>query len=94
MATNINYQQIYEQELSEGVKASLEKTSRFFELSHQDRMFVEELIDSGYRRAIEDALDPEVLNDTASLAGEMGTQLYHFANLLQTYVELSNKDGE
>tara|TARA_Y100000589_G_scaffold311259_1_gene330452 strand:- start:924 stop:1208 length:285 start_codon:yes stop_codon:yes gene_type:complete len=94
MATNINYQQIYEQELSEGVKTSLEKTSRFFELSHQDRMFVEELIDSGYRRAIEDALDPEVLNDTASLAGEMGTQLYNFANLLQTYVELSTKDDE
>ena len=94
MATNINYQQIYEQELSEGVKTSLEKTSRFFELSHQDRMFVEELIDSGYRRAIEDALDPEVLNDTASLAGEMGTQLYNFANLLQTYVELSTKDDK
>ena len=94
MSKNINYQQIYEQELSEGVKTSLEKTSRFFELSHQDRMFVEELIDSGYRRAIEDALDPEVLTDTASLAGEMGTQLYHFANLLQTYVELSNKDDK
>jgi hypothetical protein len=86
MATNINYQQIYEEELSHTVRDSLERSERFFELSHQDRMLIEELIDLGYKRAVEDALDPEVLQETAALAGEMGTQLYNFANLLQDYV--------
>ena len=54
---------------------------------------MEELIDCGYRRAIEDALDPEVLGETAALAGEMGTQLYHFANLVQAYLA-SSEDEE
>ena len=84
--TKINYQQIYEQEVSEHLRSSLEKADRFYELSHQDRMFVEELIDLGYRRAMEDALDPLVLADTASLAGEMGNQLFNFANMLQAYL--------
>ena len=89
---NFNYQQIYEEEVSDQIKESLEKNQRFFELSHQDRMLVEELVDAGYRRALEDALNPEVLADTASLAGEMGTQLYNFANMLQSY--LSGQDNE
>jgi hypothetical protein len=86
MTTNINYQQIYEEELSDHIKTSLEKSSRFYELSSQDRRLVEELIDIGYQRALADALDPEVMEETASLAAEMGTQLYHFANLVQTYL--------
>ena len=87
MSNNINYQQIYEQEVSEVVKSSLEKPSRFYELSNYDRQFIEELIDIGYRRAVEDALDPDVMEDTANLAAEMGTQLYNFANLVQTYLQ-------
>jgi hypothetical protein len=83
---NINYQQIYEEELSDSVKESLEKSSRFFELSHQDRMLVEELVDIGYRRALEDALDPELLRETALLSSEMGTQLYNFANMLNAHL--------
>jgi hypothetical protein len=91
----INYQQIYEQEVSDNIKESLERSGRFFELSHQDRLLVEELVDAGYRRALEDALDPEVLSDTAALAGEMGTQLYNFANMLQSYlVEQNNEEDE
>ena len=84
-ANTINYQQIYEEELSESLKTSLEKPARFFELSHQDRRLVEEL---------EDALNPEVLQDTASLAGEMGTQLYNFANLLQNYLDEQNSGDD
>ncbi len=82
----INYQQIYEDELADTIRESLELPRGFFELSHQQRMMVEEMVDAGYRRAVEDALDPEVLNDTAALAAEMGTQLYNFANLLGEYL--------
>ena len=89
---NINYQQIYEEEISDNIKTSLEMTDRFFELSHQQRMLVEELVDIGYRRALEDALNPEVLADTAALAGDMGTQLYNFANMLQAYVQEQNNE--
>jgi hypothetical protein len=92
MATHINYQQIYEEEISHTLRDSLERPERFFELSHQDRMLVEELVDIGYRRAIEDALDPEVLQETADLSGEMATQLYNFANMIQSY--LSNQGNE
>ena len=67
-------------------------TDRFYELSHHHRMLVEELVDIGYRRALEDALDPELLGDTASLAGEMGTQLYNFANMLQAYLQEQNNE--
>jgi len=93
-AENINYQQIYEDEVSESLKTSLEKPMRFFELTNDDRSLVEELIDLGYRRALEDALDPEVLQDTAALAGEMGTQLYNFSNLIHTYLSEQNVGDE
>ncbi len=89
---NINYQQIYEEEISDNIKTSLEMTDRFFELSHQQRMLVEELVDIGYRRALEDALNPELLADTAALAGDMGTQLYNFANILQAYLQEQNNE--
>lgn len=92
MSNNINYQSIYENEVSSNLLESLERPSRFYELSSQDRMLVEELIDAGYRRAIEEALDTEVLGETADLAGEMGTQLYNFANLLQSYLAKTDTD--
>ena len=85
----INYQQIYEDELTETVKDSLELPRGFYELSHQKRMLIEQMIDAGYQRAVEDVLDPEVLNDTAALAAEMGTQLYNFGNMIGEYL---NKD--
>jgi len=92
MTTNINYQQIYEEELSDHIKTSLEKSSRFYELSAEDRRLVEELVDIGYQRAVTDALDPEVMEETASLAAEMGTQLYNFANLVHTYLQPPGAD--
>ena len=92
MTSNINYQQIYEEELSDQIKTSLEKSSRFYELSAQDRRLVEELVDIGYQRAVADALDPEVLEETAGLAADMGTQLYNFANLVQAYLQPPGAD--
>ncbi len=93
---SVNYQRIYEQELSDSLKTSLEWPDRYFELSSQARLVVEELVDIGYRQAIEDALDPGVLYETAELAGEMGTQLYNFANMVQAYVssQQSTRDEE
>ncbi len=71
--SNINYQQVYEDELSPNLKESLEWSERFYELPHQQRMIVEELVDIGYRTALAEALDPEILEATAELAGEMGS---------------------
>lgn len=92
--SKINYQQIYEEELDPNIKSSLEMSDRFFELSHQQRMMIEDLIEIGYRQAIEDALDPEVLADTAALAGDMGSQLYNFANLINSYLPRINGEDE
>ena len=90
----INYQQIYEEEVSASLIQSLEKPDRFFELSNHDRMLVEELIDIGYKRALSDLLDVELVEDTAALAGEMGTQLYNFANMLQAYLSAGGQNNE
>jgi hypothetical protein len=84
MASNFNYQQIYEDELSDHIKTSMELPGRFYELSHQQRMMVEELVDLGARQATEEMLNPEVLHETAALAAEMGAQLYNFANMIQS----------
>jgi hypothetical protein len=91
----INYQQVYEEEISDHLKTTLGRPTRFFELSNSDRLLVEELIDVGYQRALTDALDPELLEETASLAGEMGKQLYNFANMVNAFVSSQNlpEDG-
>jgi len=93
MKTNINYRQVYEEELTHTIKEDLEKPRFFSDLPHQERMMVEELIDLGYNRAITDALDTEVLGETAALAGEMGTQLYHFANMIEQYLQAGDENS-
>ena len=92
MKNDINYQQIYEDEVSSNLKESLEWPARFYELPHQQRMVVEELVDIGYRRALTEALDPEILEATAELAGEMGAQLYNFANMLGAHLADQHTD--
>ena len=77
MTQTINYQHIFEQEVNHVARESAGLSERFFDLS---------LIDAAYSQAISDALNPELLADTADLAGEMGTQLYNFANMVQTYL--------
>lgn len=91
MTHNINYQRIFEEELNHVVRENAGMGDRFFELTNSQRMFVESLIDIAYEQAVSDALDPEVLNETADLAGEMGTQLYNFANMLQVYLNSSDE---
>jgi hypothetical protein len=79
---NINYQHIYENEVTHTLIESLELPGRFSELPHQHRLIIEELVEAGYRRAVQDALDPEILSETVALAAEMGGQLYNFANMI------------
>ena len=55
---------------------------------------MEELVDLGYQRALEDALNPEVLEETAILSGEMGTQLYNFSNMIQNFLSTQNNGAE
>tara|TARA_R100001460_G_scaffold89292_1_gene130814 strand:+ start:280 stop:561 length:282 start_codon:yes stop_codon:yes gene_type:complete len=91
---SINYQAIYEEEVSPTTKQTLEQSDRFYDLSPEQQRMVEELVDAGYRQAIEDALEPEVLRDTAALAGDMGSQMYNFANMLQAYLKHIAPDEE
>lgn len=91
---SINYQALYEEEVSPTTKQTLEHSDRFYDLSPEQQRLVEELVDAGYRQAIEDALEPEVLRDTAALAGDMGNQLYNFANMLQVYLKNLSPDEE
>ena len=83
---NINYQRIYEEVLSDSIKTSLELPSRFYELPHQTRMMVEELVDSGYQIAVEDALDTEVLSETSAIASEMSNQLKSLESVIDSYL--------
>ena len=82
----INYQRIYEEEVGHTILESLEMPRGFFELSHQQRMLIEELVDIGYQQALTDALDPGVLDDTAELSVEMANQLSSFSEMLRAYV--------
>ena len=88
----INYQQIYEDELSQTVKETLSLPRGFYELTHENRVLIEEMVYRGYQRAIDDALDHEVLTETAALCAEMGTQLYNFANVLGDYIDTGAAD--
>ncbi len=90
----VNYQQLFEDEMDEVTKQLMSLPPHYFDLPEETKRFVEELVDLGYRRAIEDVLDPEVLADTAALSGEMGTQLYNFANMLESFLSAQNNGKE
>jgi uncharacterized protein with von Willebrand factor type A (vWA) domain len=90
MTTTINYQQIFEDEVDSVTKDLMNFSTQYSELSPESQRFIEELVDLGYRRAMEDALDPEVLAETMELSGEMGTQLYNFSNMIQSFLAKNN----
>lgn len=95
MLSTLNYQRIYEEDISETTKSSLEFADRYFELTNHQRLMVDDLIDAAQGAAIRTALDPEVMEETAALAADMGNQLYSFANLLQNYLATSTpQEGE
>ena len=88
--TKINYRQLFEDDLDSATKDLMNVSTQFNDLPQETQRFVEELVDLGYRQAIDDALDPEVLAETAELSGEMGTQLYNFSNMLQSFLMTQN----
>jgi hypothetical protein len=94
MTNAINYQQIFEDEVSVLLREKNGMQDRFYELDHNARLLVEELISAGYHRAVMDALDPEVLLETSAMAGEMGSQLHSFANLVQTFLNNTSYEDE
>jgi len=93
MTTTINYQQIFEDEVDNVTKDLMNLSTQYSELPQETQRFVEELLDLGYQRALEDALDPEVLAETVELSGEMGTQLYNFANMLQSFLASNTQNN-
>ena len=90
---NINFQQVYEDELEEVTKELLQYPRRYAELPHEVQRLVEDLITAGYQRALEDALDPTVLEETSSLSREMSTQLSSMSNLIETFLSQKNNEG-
>ena len=63
-----------------------------FMICHITRELFIQLVDAGFNSAIKENLDPEVLGETALLAGEMGSQLYNFANMLTQYLNTDEKE--
>jgi len=90
---NINHQQVYEDEIEEVTKELLNYPRRFNELSHEAQRFVEDLIAAGYQRALADALDPVVLEETSALSKEMSSQLSSMSSLIESFLSHKNTEG-
>lgn len=84
---NINYSQIYYEELEESIKYSADLPGHFNDLSPEQQRLFEALIDSGYRRALDDALDPQLLEETSAFSQEMSEQLSQFASFLDQFLK-------
>jgi len=87
----INYQQIYEDEVNQTTLDSLEWPTKWYDLSNQHKMIVEQLVTLGYNRAVEDALDPDVMTETAELSIDMAKQLESFSEMLRAYTPTENE---
>lgn len=92
MTSTINYESIYDNDISDQLKSSLDMPTRYLDLTPDQRLYLEELVDAGSNRTLEEALDPEVLAETSGLAAEMGTQLYQFANMLNDHLSIQNNN--
>ena len=90
---NVNFQQIYEDEIEEVTKELLTYPRHYNELTHEAQRFVEDLIAAGYQRALTDALDPVVLEETSALSKEMSTQLTSMSDLIESFLSHQNIEG-
>jgi len=90
---NVNFQQIYEDEIEEVTKELLTYPRHYNELTHEAQRFVEDLIAAGYQRALADALDPVVLEETSALSKEMSTQLTSMSDLIEAFLSHQNTEG-
>tara|TARA_B100000900_G_scaffold406623_1_gene417938 strand:- start:237 stop:518 length:282 start_codon:yes stop_codon:yes gene_type:complete len=91
---NINFQQVYEDEIQEISKDNLSLSRYYAELSNEHRRLFEDLVTAGYNLALQDALDPEVLEETAALSNEMSSQLSSFSNLVQEFLSAKKLESE
>ena len=91
---NINFQRIYEEEIQEVTKDNLSLSRYFTELSHEHQRLFEDLVTAGYNLALQDALDPEVLEETAALSHEMSIQLSSFSGLVQEFLSAKKLESE
>ena len=90
---NVNFQQIYEDEIEDVTKELLTYPRHYNELTHEARRFIEDLISAGYQRALADALDPAVLEETSALSQEMSNQLSSMSDLIETFLSHQNTEG-
>ena len=93
MNNKVNIQQVYEDEIEEVTKELLSYPRHFNELSHEARRFVEDLISAGYQRALTDALDPAILEETSVPSKEMSNQLSSMSDLIETFLSQKNTEG-
>lgn len=91
---HINFQQIYEDEIQEVTKDNLNLSRHFTELSQDHQRLFEDLVTAGYNLALQDALDPEVLEETAALSSEMSIQLDSFSGLVQAFLSTKKLESE
>ena len=89
----VNFQQIYEDEIEEVTKELLTYPRHYNELTHEALRFVEDLIAAGYQRALADALDPAVLEETSALSKEMSNQLSSMSDLIESFLSHQNTEG-
>ena len=90
---NLNFQQIYEDEIEDVTKELLTYPRHYNELTHEARRFIEDLISAGYQRALADALDPAVLEETSALSKEMSNQLSSMSDLIESFLSHQNTEG-
>ena len=83
---NINYSRVYCEEISETVKDSANLPRHYSDLAPEQQRLLQELVDVGYQRALEDALDPELLEETSAFSEEMSQQLSQFAGVLKSFL--------
>ena len=88
--TTINFQQIYEDEIEDVTKELLQLPRHYSDLTHEFQRFVEDLLTAGYERALQDALDPAVLEETSALSKEMSNQLDSFSELVNSFLGSQN----
>ena len=80
----LNYQLIYEELIPEAAKDALDLPTSYGDVSENFKRLLVEVADAASKQTTDLFLDPEVMADTASLAAEMGSQLYHFANMIHS----------
>jgi hypothetical protein len=93
MTATINFQQIYEDEIEDVTKELLQLPRHYSDLSHESQRFVQDLLTAGYDRALKDALDPTVLEETSALSQEMSIQLESFSTLVDSFLGRQNLTG-